>query len=101
MGNKDQPIRERTTMLSDTMLIAFLKVRGHTAIPWIQVDENGNYDPRNPRIEFDVIGEEKELEESMQLYHGNEPVGIQDYVRSLREVKSAIYDMKKIGQGKR
>lgn len=96
MGNKDQPDSNRTTMLEDTMLIAYLKTRGHVAIPWISRDN-----PNDIRVSFDIVGDQEEIELSMQRYHGNEPVGIQDYVRSLREVKSAIYDMKKIGQGKR
>jgi hypothetical protein len=85
-----------TTMLEDTMLIAYLRVRGHTAIPWICREDRNDV-----RVAFDIMGDKKDIEESMQAYHGNEQVGVQDYVRSLREVKSAIYDMKKIGQGKR
>lgn len=92
MGNvkEDEP----TTMLEDTMLIAYLRVRGHTAIPWICREDRNDV-----RVAFDIMGDKKDIEESMQAYHGNDPVGVQDYVRSLREVKSAIYDMKKIGQG--
>jgi hypothetical protein len=93
MGYKEDD-ENPITMLEDTMLIAYLRVRGHTAIPWISRNDSSDV-----RVAFDIMGDKKDIEESMQAYHGNEPVGVQDYVRSLREVKSAIYDMKKIGQG--
>lgn len=100
--NRDRPLSpngtERVISVGDVMMVAYYKLRGHTVIPWISDD-----DPRDPhRVEFDVIGEEGSIEKSMEAYYNNEPVGINDYIRCVKDAKTTIWNMKKIikGEGK-
>jgi len=79
------------TSLEDTSLIAYLKLKGHTLIPWISRD-----DPTDIRVSFDIQGEELQIEKDMQSFYDNEQVGIQDFCRNLKEVKSAMYNLKRI-----
>ena len=86
--------RDETTNLEDTMLVAYLQLMGHTAIPWISRD-----DPSDPRISFDIMGDQEEIRRNTQAFYNNASVGVQDFCRQLREVKSAMYNMKKVGKG--
>jgi hypothetical protein len=79
------------TKLEDTSLVAFLKLKGHHTVPWISRD-----DPDDVRVAFEIEGESAEIEKSIQAFYDNEQVGIQDFCRNLREVKSAMYNMRKI-----
>jgi hypothetical protein len=85
-----------TTSLEDTMLVAFLMLKGHTAIPWLCKD-----DPKDKRVAFDIQGNLKQIEEDMQSYYANEPIGIQDFCRQLKSVKSILYNLKRIGETER
>jgi hypothetical protein len=64
-------------------------MKGHHIKEWRSREGN--------RISFDIEGDEASVTEDMQSYYNNEMVGIQDFVRCLREVKSRMYNMKKIG----
>ena len=89
----DQPSKPVTT-LEDTMLIAYLKLKGHTAIPWISRD-----DPDDPRVSFDIEGDETQIEVDIQAFYSEaEQVSIQALSRAYKEVKSAMYSMKRIGK---
>ena len=84
------------TSLEDTMLIAYLKLKGHIVIPWISRD-----DPDDPRVSFDIEGDELQIEADMQTFYSEtEQVKIQALSRVYKEVKSAMYAMKRIGKGK-
>jgi len=93
MSNKDQPVQP-TTNLEDTMLVAFLKLKGLIAIPWISRD-----DKDDPRVSFDIQGDAEEIERYMFEFYNNSTVGVQDFCRQLRDVKSTLYNMKKVGRG--
>jgi hypothetical protein len=77
------------TNLEDTSLIAFLLYKGHKIHPWRDSTERNH-------VVFDVIGDSQAIEIDMDKYYNNEQVGIQDYVRCLKEVKSQMYNLKKI-----
>lgn len=78
-----------STALEDTSLVAFMLYKGHKIKEWRSTD--------NPaRVCFDVEGDLESITKDMQNYYNNEQVGIQDYVRCLKEVKSRMYNMKKI-----
>jgi len=79
------------TSLEDTSLIAYLKLKGHILIPWISRD-----DPSDIRVSFDIQGNELQIEKDMQTFYDNEQVGIQDFCRNLKEVKSTMYNLKRI-----
>jgi len=87
--NKDQPV----VTLEDTMLVAFLRLRGLTLVPWVCTDQDS---VNNGRVVFDVVDEKEKTEEAMKAYFGNETVKVQDYVRCLKETKSEMYNMKKV-----
>ena len=85
------PTNKPVASLEDTSLVAYLKLKGHTLIPWISRD-----DPSDIRVSFDIQGEELQTEKDMQSFYDNEQVGIQDFCRNLKEVKSAMYNLKRI-----
>lgn len=89
------PTPSHTTNLEDTSLVAFLKLKGHVTIPWISRD-----DETDIRVSFDIQGEQRNIERDMQAFYDNEKVGIQDFCRCLKDVKSAMYNMRKIGRTK-
>ncbi len=88
------PTRDPTsvTSLEDTSLVAFLKLKGHIAIPWISRD-----DPQDIRVSFDIQGNEQQIEADIQAFYQNEKVGIQDFCRCLKDIKSSMYNLRRIG----
>jgi hypothetical protein len=75
------------TALSDTVLVAFLALKGHRVKAWINREDG--------RVVFEILGDENQLNESMDSFYANEQVGIQDFNRKLKDVKSQMYNMKK------
>lgn len=66
----------------DATIVAFLALRGHTATPL-----------RNPngRVVFEVEGD---IARSVEAFYTNQQVGIMDYVRIFKMIKSQIFTMK-------
>lgn len=93
--NSEKPTRDPTkfTNLEDTSVIAFLKLKGHVTKPWVSYD-----DPSNPRVSFDIEGDQDQIEKDLQAFYANEQIRILDYVRCFKEIKSALYQMKRIGK---
>lgn len=77
------------TILEDTSLTSFLKLKGHNIIPRITADS---------KVSFEIEGNPKQIEIDMQAFYGNEKVGIQDFCRCLKETKSALYNLKRVGK---
>ena len=77
------------TKLEDTSLVAFMVLKGHKIKIWRCVEEPY-------RVSFDIEGSPDQIEVDMKKYYDNESVGIQDFVRCLKEVKSQMYNFKKI-----
>jgi hypothetical protein len=84
-----------TTSLEDAMLVAFMKMKGHIAIPWISRE-----DPADPRVSFDLQGDSEKIESDMQGFYNNELIGIQDFTRAYKETKSMMYNLKRVGKTK-
>jgi len=78
------------TVFYDTMLVAFFKLKDHTVIPQYNSEEKNH-------IEFRIDGDPKKIQEDLHAFFSNEPVGVRDYVGSLKTVKSMMYDLKKVG----
>ena len=78
-----------TTQLEDTMLVAYMVLKGHKIHPWRDAE---NHD----HISFDIKGDADQIEADMQKYYANEQVGIADFVRCFKSVKSQMYAMKKV-----
>lgn len=83
---------QQVTNLDDTNLVAYLMLKGYRVIPWKLED-----DPS--RVSFDICGDPSQITQDIQLFFDNEQVGVQDFVRNLKEVKSQMYQMKRIGKG--
>ena len=79
----------KTTNLEDTSLIAFMMLKGHEVKEW--------RDTKNPdRISFDILGDPASVAEDMRKYYANEQVGILDYVKCYKAVKSRMYSFKSL-----
>lgn len=81
------------TSYEDTMLVAFLKLKGFTVIPWVSRD-----DPSDIRVTFDVEGDEGDIEAAINAFYGNEMIGIQDFCKSFKETKSNMHALKRVGR---
>jgi hypothetical protein len=77
------------TNLEDTSLVAFLLLKGYKIKPWRDTQDSDH-------VSFDIEGEADRIEQDMQKYYSNEQVGIQDYIKCLKEVKSQMYNLKKV-----
>ena len=66
----------------DATVVAFLALRGHIVTPI-----------RNPngRIIFEVEGD---IARDVEAFYTNQPVGIMEYVRILKGIKSQIFTLK-------
>ena len=78
-----------TTQLEDTMLVAYMVLKGHKIKPWRDLENRDH-------ITFDIEGDADKIEADMQTYYANEQVGIADFVRCFKSVKSQMYAMKKV-----
>lgn len=70
----------------DATIVAFFVLRGHTVVPM-----------RNPngRIIFEVEGD---IARDVEAFYTNQPVGIMDYVSTLKGIKSQIFTLKSMKQ---
>jgi hypothetical protein len=76
------------TNLEDTMLIAFLVMKGHKIKPWQDTEDKDH-------VSFDILGDQKQINEDIESFYSNEQVGVHEYVKCLKEVKSQMYSFKK------
>ena len=82
---------EMITTLEDTSLVAFLSLQGHKVVPLrskAPVPEEAQ-----PRIVFDIYGD---IEADVKAYQSNAMVGIADFVRHLKQVRSSMFTLKKL-----
>ena len=88
------PLSDTSVTLGDTMQVAFLQLKGFTVIPWICEDGT-------ERVDFEIQGNRNQIEDEIRAYGDpNEMVSVRDYVQNLKEVKSMMYAMKRIGKGR-
>jgi hypothetical protein len=73
----------------DTNIVAFLIMRGHKIKPWRCTD--------GMRVAFDIEGD---VSTDLEMYYSNVQVGIQDFVKNLKMVKSCIANMKSFGRNR-
>lgn len=97
--NDEKPTRDPTKVvtLDDTQHVAFLRLKGYKVTPWIEVDDqNPNQDPNSRRVEFQIEGDSDAIEKEMQKFYANESVGVQDFCRCLKEIKSSMYGLRRL-----
>ena len=83
-------IAEEISGVEDVNLVAYLDARGFIAIPYMKKVKKGEL----PRVIFDVQGEG--IEKARQDFYGNALIGVRDFVRSLREKRSDLHNMRNI-----
>ena len=92
--------RDPTTyvLLEDTQHVAFLKMLGHRVVPWIESPTAGQppVDPNSRRVQFQVYGDPKVIELDMQKYYDDIPYPIQSFCRHLKDIKSAMYNLRRM-----
>jgi hypothetical protein len=94
MGSNQSGDVRATTNIEDTSLVAFLKLQGHVCIPWISRD-----DPSDVRVSFDIQGDEATIVADIQkFYDPNFSVRVQDFCKMLKDVKSSMYNLKRVGK---
>jgi hypothetical protein len=93
--NNRSPSAPPATGIMDTNLVAYLKLKGHPVIPWIN-EENHYY-----QISFDVEGDSETIQSDLHAFYNNEQVGIQDFCRAVKEVKSEMHAMKRMAANRK
>jgi hypothetical protein len=86
----------RIITLDDTQHVAFLKMRGWKVTPWIESDDLAPTDPNSRRVEFQVEGDPDTINMEMQRFYDDEPFPIQTFCRCLKEIKSAMYNLRRL-----
>lgn len=72
----------------DVTIVAFLALKGHNITP---------LKTSSGRIAFEVEGD---IAADVDAFHTNQAVGIMDYVRMLKSLRSTIFTMKAVWQRK-
>jgi hypothetical protein len=96
MGETRSSPNPPTSMLEDSQLVAFLKLKGHGIVAHICRD-----DPQDPRVAFEIKGDDDQIEKDVQSFYDNDQVGIQDYCRCLKEIKSQLYNTRRLGKSQK
>jgi hypothetical protein len=78
-NNVNKPAHE----FEDTLFVAFLEYRGHTATPYKQP---------NGRVVFEVVGD---LTGDMEAFHLNKEVGVRNYSRIIKNLEQRIKNTEK------
>lgn len=78
--NFNKPVNQ----FEDSFFVAFLALRGHQITPCKQ---------HNGRVTFEVIGE---ITRDVEAFYLNQGVGVLDYSRMVKSVRSSIFNLKAI-----
>jgi hypothetical protein len=73
-------------VLEDANVVAYLIMKGHIAIPFIS-----HISDHTARVSWDIQGD---VEDTLRGYYSNESVGVRDFVRILKDVRSEMYSTK-------
>jgi hypothetical protein len=79
--------------------VAFLVLRGFIAIPFIQTEKGGDIGrgtDTSSRVAWDIEDEDGKVDAEIKMYYSNEKVGVHDYVRVLKDVRSQMYSTKQV-----
>jgi hypothetical protein len=84
-------MRKDTTVIEDAMIVAYLVMKNYLAIPYIKMEATGS---QGSRVAWDVQGDPEAIESEIKMFWANEKVGIRDYTRVLKDIRSNMYTMK-------
>ena len=87
----------KVTTIEDANIVAYLVLQGFIAIPFIQTEKGKEADSQiSSRVAWDIEAEEGKLDAEIKKYYGNESVGVHDFVRVLKDVRSQMYSVKQV-----
>ncbi len=92
-GEVSGSLTDKSLTIEDANIAAFLSMKRVTIRPFIK----GSGPSGTPVIAWSVHGDKDEIEETIKSYYSNELVGISDFVRALKEIRGAMYNLKSIG----
>jgi hypothetical protein len=78
---------KKTTEIEDATIIAFLSLKGHHINPYRRADG---------RVVFKVSGD---ISHTLHELYSNVHIGILDYIKSLKTIRSSIFTIKAFGRG--
>jgi hypothetical protein len=81
------------SIVIDANVAAYLVMKGFIAIPFIK---NKSSEGQGSRVAWDIQGDQDAIDYEMRKYYGNEKVGILDYVRILKDIRSEMYGIKSL-----
>jgi len=84
---------EVNSIVVDANVAAFLVMRGFIAIPFIKSKSSEGH---GSRVAWDIQGDQGAIDKEMKKYYANEKIGILDYVRILKDIRSEMYNIKSI-----
>lgn len=77
--------------IEDANIAAFLAMKGFGVKPFVKNKESQDV----PIVAWMVHGDRGELEAAIEKYYANEEVGISDFVGQLKQIRGAMYNLKK------
>ena len=84
---------ESNSIVVDANVAAYLVMKGFIAIPFIKSKSS---EGQGSRVAWDIQGEQDAIDQEMKRYYRNEKVGILDYVRILKDIRSEMYNVKSL-----
>lgn len=85
--------RNDVVPVEDANIVAFLVMKGYIAIPYIKSESS---ESQGSRVAWDVQGDADAIQAEINIFWANERVGIWDYVRTLKDIRSSMYNIKSI-----
>ena len=83
--------RKEVVTVEDANIVAFLVLKGYIAIPYIKTEST---ESQSSRVAWDVQGDADAIEAEIAIFWANERIGIRDYVRILKDIRSNMYNVK-------
>ena len=80
-----------TVPIDDANIVAYLVMKGYVAIPYIKSEASEN---QSSRVAWDVQGDQDAIESEIKMFWSNERIGIRDYIRVLKDIRSDMYNIK-------
>lgn len=91
MNEKVKDTVKDTVPINDANIVAYLVMKGYIAIPYIKAEATDN---QSSRVSWDVQGDPDAINAEVKMFWENERVGIRDYVRTLKDIRSTMYTIK-------
>ena len=86
----EQISKNQVTTVEDANIVAFLVMKGYTAIPYIIAEARPG---QSSRVAWDI---DADVKDAIKAFYENERIGVRDFVRALKEIRSGMYNMKQM-----